>query len=267
MKSNLSILLTGVLVLVEISVADAQMIWIEPSRFINAARTEVELKLVLGSKLQGEPLAGSDSSSAPVVDRVTLYRQVGVPEVKIISDPARMAFNTGSEGTVVVAFASNPYQRESSAEVFGSFVRDFGLNDVLFARADDKESQPVRESIIHCGKSLIQSGGKRDNNFNKVVGHPVEIVPLTNPYGLKTGDPIRFRILADGKPVFGARVKIFNKYNNRITEQNIYSQQDGVVETHLSSRGVWLVGVVRMESSQGSEDWKSYRATLIFGVQ
>jgi uncharacterized GH25 family protein len=115
-------------------------------------------------------------------------------------------------------------------------------------------------------KLLFQVGEKRDDTYKKVLGWPVEIVPDRNPASLKVGDQIRFKILFDGKPVFGVRAKLWNRFDNRTTLQNIYTEQDGTFEARISSPGPWMVTVMKMTPSKDTgPDWISYQGSFVFG--
>ena len=100
------------------------------------------------------------------------------------------------------------------------------------------------------------------------MGFPIEIIPEKNPYTLKKGDPVRFKILFEGKPLFGAKVKVWNRFDNRTTLQNIHTEKNGIIETHISNPGPWMVSVVKMvPSKQPGADWQSYWGSLVFGVE
>jgi uncharacterized GH25 family protein len=82
------------------------------------------------------------------------------------------------------------------------------------------------------------------------------------------GDGVRFKVIFQGKPLFGAKVRIWNRYNNLTTTQNIFTLQDGTIETHISNPGTWLISVVKMIPAKSTEaDWQSFRSTLVFGIK
>jgi len=158
---------------------------------------------------------------------------------------------------------------EWEAEKFKSFLKENGLDEILDRRTKTNTlASPTKEYYSSHTKLLFQVGGKNDDTYKKVNGFPVEILPLENPYALKIGDPIHFKILFDGKPVFGVSVKVWNRFDNRTTIQNIYTEKDGTLETRVSSPGPWMVSVVRMvPSKQPGADWQSYRGSLVFGIE
>ena len=56
-------------------------------------------------------------------------------------------------------------------------------------------NKPSKEFYSRHTKLLVQVGEKKDDTYKKVIGFPIEIVPEKNPYTLKEGDPVRFKIL------------------------------------------------------------------------
>lgn len=61
--------------------------------------------------------------------------------------------------------------------------------------------------IVHYAKVVVDAFG-RGGGWDRPVGLPVEIVPLTRPYGLWTGNVFRGLVLKDGVPVPGAEVEV-----------------------------------------------------------
>lgn len=63
-----------------------------------------------------------------------------------------------------------------------------------------KKLQDFVKVVVHV--PAIQGG------WDRVVGDPLEVVPLTRPYGLAVGAPFRAEVLADGQPLAGAEVEV-----------------------------------------------------------
>ena len=156
---------------------------------------------------------------------------------------------------------SDNFFLESDPSKFNDFLKSAGLDDIAYQRQKNNTlTSPGKEQYSVHTKLLVRVGQKHDDTYKKVLGFPAEIIPLQNPYALKIGEKIRFKILFDGKPVFGARVKVWNRSDNRTTIQNIYTEKDGTIEAIISNSGPWMVSVVSMVSSrQSGVDWQSYR--------
>jgi len=61
--------------------------------------------------------------------------------------------------------------------------------------------------IVHYTKVVVDAFGG-GGGWDRPVGLPVEIEPLTRPYGIWTGNLFRGRVLRDGRPVPNAEVEV-----------------------------------------------------------
>jgi uncharacterized GH25 family protein len=107
-----------------------------------------------------------------------------------------------------------------------------------------------------------------DEMYRKRVGFRYEILPMTNPGLLKSGDYLECRLLWEGKPSPHSLVKVWSHTGNRIFLQNIYTEDDGTLKFPISSTGPWMVSAVKMIKSEKQEaDYESFWASLTFGVE
>lgn len=68
--------------------------------------------------------------------------------------------------------------------------------------------EPAEEKmIVHYSKVVVDAFGWNDG-WDEMIGLPVEIAPLTRPYGLWTGNSFRGIVMKDGKPVPFAEVEV-----------------------------------------------------------
>ena len=65
--------------------------------------------------------------------------------------------------------------------------------------------------IVHYTKTVVHAFGLEEG-WDAMVGFPIEIQPLTRPYGLWTGNVFTGRVLLDGKPLPGAEIEV--SYDN-----------------------------------------------------
>ena len=61
--------------------------------------------------------------------------------------------------------------------------------------------------IIHYTKTVLAAFGEEEG-WDQPVGLPVEIVPLSRPFGLYAGNVFRGKVLVDGKPAAGLDVEV-----------------------------------------------------------
>lgn len=89
--------------------------------------------------------------------------------------------------------------------------------------------------IIHYSKTVVSALDK-ETGWDKPVGLPMEIVPLSRPYGLYAGNQFSGQVLKDGKPLPEARVEVefFNKDGKRKAPSDAYVTQ--VVKTDANGQ-------------------------------
>ncbi|GJM03212.1 MAG: lipoprotein [Rhodomicrobium sp.] len=100
--------------------------------------------------------------------------------------------------------------------------------------------------IIHYTKVIVD-GFQGGEGWHKPVGLPVEIEPLSRPYGLWTGNLFRGRVLSNGKPVPFAIIEV--EYRNEggavklpgpaFETQEIRADANGVFSYAMPRAGWW----------------------------
>jgi cobalt/nickel transport protein len=103
-----------------------------------------------------------------------------------------------------------------------------------------------QKMIIHYAKVVVNAMGM-DEGWDTLVGLPVEIEPLTRPYGLWTGNVFQGVVLKDGKPAPFATVEV--EYLNDAREvsapadpfvtQVVKSDANGVFTYAMPRAGWW----------------------------
>lgn len=133
-----------------------------------------------------------------------------------------------------------------------------GLGDFVFYLDPAPYWEPAEGTWIrHVTKLIVNRGGVGtcwDQPVGKVV--PCEIMPLSCPYALWTGNLFRGVVLRDGKPVSHARIEV-SYLNHAVTEkglmpkarfqaphaalacQTIFTDQQGVFSYALPKSGWW----------------------------
>jgi uncharacterized GH25 family protein len=260
------LLLTGLFPLVLI-VSGAHEFWLQPQKFFFQVGEKLLVSFKVGENFMGEPW----DLKTHRVEKLELHQLSKsknlVDSVKVGEDE-NLTVTLKEEGTHLLLMQSNNAFVELEGEKFNQYLKEDGLDEILYQREQSKTlSKPAKEFYSRYTKLLIQVGEKKDDTYKKIVGFPIEIIPEKNPYALKLGEVIRFKILFQGKPAFGTKVRVWNRFNNRTTVQNIYTEKDGTMETRLSGKGPWMVSVVKMIASKESgADWQSYWGSLVFGI-
>ncbi len=118
---------------------------------------------------------------------------------------------------------------------------------VLHLEAAPREHEG--RAVVDHVKLILHVQAQR--GWDAVVGHPVELVPLTRPYGIPVGASFRARVLVHGKPLGGLDVAV--EARNAIAPDplppdelitRIEKTDDlGVFATTLDRPGWWLLAV------------------------
>lgn len=253
--------------LATITVAMAQESWIQPDRFFYARGEKISAGFSAGRDFIGQPWLKEGTINSVMLHRMSEASDL-LDSIKY-GQKENLSHLLQVEGTYLIALQTNNLPRKLPADTFNLVLKEYELDAVKNQR--QKANSVTSPATVYqrvFAKLIFQVGEKRDDTYKKVMGWPLEILPDRNPSLLKMGDLIKFKILFDGKPVFGVRAKVWNRYDNRTTLQNIYTQQDGTIEARISSPGPWMVTVMRMDqSTNGSSDWQSYQGSLVFGIE
>lgn len=120
-------------------------------------------------------------------------------------------------------------------------------------------------------KSVVNVGGKGNGGVERVVGQPLEIVPLADPAGLKAGDTLPVRVLFRGKPLSGEieALSVGLADTKESEDGRVTTDQAGVGRLRLAAPGAWLLKVRHeLPFPRPDEcDVESYVATLTFQVR
>jgi len=261
-------LLTLLLLLIASIVAQAHEFWLQPLKYFYAVGEKAMISFKVGENFMGEPWDLKHHR----IEQLDLIHGNQTTDLKASvkeGEKDNLEVELKDSGTHLIVMQSNPAYIELEADKFNEYLKEDGLDNVYEQRKKSNTlTKPSKEFYSRHSKLLLQVGEVKDDTYKKVMGLPIEIVPDRNPYSLKKGDLIRFKILWQGKPFFGAKVRVWNRFDNRTTIQNIYTEQDGTMETHISNPGAWMVSVVRMiPASKEGADWESYWGSLVFGIK
>lgn len=193
-----------------------------------------------------------------------------VPEVAVVSKQANQSVNLNIQFTHPMA--SGPRMNMSMPVRFGVMIR--GKQEDLLGSLTTKEDEgnrhysstysvqqpgdhiffiepepywePSEEAmIIHYTKVIVSAYGG-DGTWDQLVGMPVEIKPMTQPYGLWSGNLFRGVVLKNGEPVPGATVEVEWRNDGSVTipsdefiTQTIKADQQGVFSYAMPREGWW----------------------------
>jgi hypothetical protein len=186
-------------------------------------------------------------------------------------DTSVFVFRTGATGTYLVGASTLPRALRLDAKEFNQYLADDGVVDVLEARRKAGElAKPSHERYSKHVKTLMQVGELRTRDFDTVLGYPAELVPLENPYDVKSRGSLRVRALVDGATVANQLIVAGGRTvaGARLPVQNVRSDADGIARVRITSPGYWYVKFIHMVPVTGdSVNYESKWATLTFQVR
>ncbi|KXS37481.1 MULTISPECIES: DUF4198 domain-containing protein [unclassified Candidatus Frackibacter] len=148
-------------------------------------------------------------------------------------------------------------QEIMGGKAFETSYRIKGFGDYIFYLEPGPYWEPLENKYItHCTKVIVNSMAVSDS-WDREIGMKAEIVPLTRPYGLWTGNAFRGIVKKNGKPVPYAEIEVeyFNKAkfpslredgnksvripNANFITQVIKADKNGVFSYTMPKEGWW----------------------------
>lgn len=207
-----------------------------------------------------------------------------IPDDKPLScDQIETAFILAPDGkeTACVTEGTDIFKSAAPVKTSGTYLAVAKKKGGFSSKTPDgyqrgKNKQDVK-NVVECSysekyaKAVFAVGAASGNAYAKVFGHPLEIVPMQDPAGLKKGDALAVQVLAQGQPV---RAIIYGTYEGFSPEANAFAyttstDKQGMAKIRMIGSGVWLL-VVKQDSAYPDAavcDKKTLAATLTFKVK
>ena len=261
-------LITILILFLSIALTNAHEFWLQPKKFRYNVGQEMKVDFMVGESFTGElwdlvrhKVEKSEMHSLGVVRNL-------MKDIKSTKGN-NLTYKFIKEGTHLVALESNAAFIELEGSKFSAYLKEDGMEDILESRKSNNQLDlPAREYYKRYAKLLVQCGARHDDTYRKRLGFRYEIVPLQNPYVLKSGDFLECRVMWEGRPSPHSLVKVWSHVGNRIFVQEIYAEDDGTIKFPISNSGPWMVSAVKMVASiKEGADYESSWASLVFGIE
>jgi hypothetical protein len=203
-----------------------------------------------------------------------------------------LKFKTGGAGTWVAGVSTRPRNIELSAPDFNSYLEHDGVLDMLEWRKENGAmDQDAVEKYSKHVKTLFQVGEQTSEDWNTVLGYPIEFVPLENPYDLHPGHELEVQLLWQGEPLADQLVYVGSAASVHDHEGGhthadaadhdhdpgeshqhndaapLRTNAEGTVRVNLTAEGIWYLRTIHMEHSKAPGlTHESNWATLTFAV-
>ncbi len=256
------------LLVVMLGAVQAHEFWLLPTQFKYKVGDLLQVDFKVGESFEGDYWNLEKNS----VDKIELHNRIGSVDLSTKVKNTRgqnVEYTFNNVGTHLISMQSGESYIESTPQEFEVYLEEDGLQYIQEEREKLGEQNKVsREVYSRYAKLLVQAGDRTDDTFQKIAGLKYEVVPLQNPYDLKSGDYMDCKILFRGNPEPHALVKVWNHIGNRTFLQNIYTESDGTIRFPISNNGSWMVSSVKMiRSNSNKAEWESMWGSLVFGIQ
>lgn len=242
--------------------AAAHDLWIMPKAFRPQPGADVRLELRVGEKFPA-------SMNAPRLASITRLAVVSAGGEKAVEGARAEGkvlaarFTAPAAGTAAIVLESTPRNIVLSPAQFKDYLLHEGLAHIHEQRVKmGEDGKDGRENYSRHAKALIRSG-PGEGIATRPTGLKLELVPASDPYDLRPGQPLTLTALFDGKPLAGLELRA---YTTQGQTRRATTEADGTASLTFDRPGPWCVAFIHMERCQGcpDADWRSYFGTLTF---
>lgn len=190
-------------------------------------------------------------------------RAAGVEELSGL-----LRFDPAVAGVYVVAVETQPKLITLAADAFNQYLVADGLPHIYRLRQQEKSlDQPGRERYRKSPKAIVRVGAGGPGDPCRVVGLPLEIVPLRDPFALRVGDTLQARVLFQGKPLPEANVGWHLPGDGESPRGSTRADAQGAVWIPIARTGLMTLRLTHMTRPKAAEyEWESFWTTLTFHV-
>ena len=250
--------------------ASAHEFWLVAQPVAPAVKGPTTVTLHIGEYFEGDQIGLTASHAAAV----RLHSRMGVEDlgkqVPATGMQPGIKLSFQRPGTHLLTYESHPSQVVLSADKFHAYLHDEGLDAIIARReADGTATKPGRERFRRSAKLLLRVGDKSDDTYAVRTQQRVEITPTTDPLSAAPGEPLRFKVRFDGKPLARILLKAWHRRGAQTLMIRSVADADGHVTLELPFSGRWLLNVVHMEPVADSQelDWDSFWGSLAFDLR
>ncbi len=187
-----------------------------------------------------------------------------------------LQFKTGEAGTYIAGVSTAPKNIELDAKDFNEYLEHDGVLDELDARKNENRmGESAVEKYSKHVKCILQVGDKSSDDFQQILGYPIEFILQDNPSEISSGSIMRFLLLSDKLPLPNQLVYYgYRKGDEEVVPEKLHdstfvrTDEQGYGSINLSNAGVWYLRTIQMaRSSEEGLDYESNWATISFMIR
>jgi hypothetical protein len=171
-------------------------------------------------------------------------------------------------GIYLIAVETEPKLITLEADEFNHYLISDGLAHIYrLRRREGILAKPGRERYSKSPKAIVKVGTGGDGDACRVVGLPLEIVPLRSPFALKVGDTLRVRVLFRDNPLPGANLGWDTPGEGDGPVGTVRTDAGGEALVPIAQGGLMTIRLTHMTRPKAAEyEWESFWTTLTFRV-
>lgn len=250
----------------------AHEFWLEPQQYIFSRTDEINIRFKVGEAFTGDNWTGNNEK----VKELKLYYADIVDDLSdALGDENgdSLQFSLHEEGTAMVTFNNVNSFLQTETKEFNAYLTEEGLQHAINYRRKHNQTDSVgREFYQRSVKTIVQVGALKTEVYKKQTTLPVDIIPLSHPYKLATGDSLKVRVLFKGEPLVNAKIRLWHKLLNKVKDTSYTSNARGEISFPIKPIGEWMLSCVAMERLTDEPGltaidtgWQSYWGSFTWG--
>jgi uncharacterized GH25 family protein len=254
------------------SPAAAHDFWLQPGGFWldPNARMPLTLQVGHGHSRQRSPIA---------LHRITRFEAIA-PDGTTVDLRGSLQRREASDGNLrferggtymLVLETDDRAQSHLPADRFNAHLEAEGLTPAIEHRAlTHRTNAPGAEKYRRLAKAIVQVGhyGGPSEPITRALGLPLEILLEQSPYADPRPSSLPVRIIYEGAPLAGARVRLTNLAQDESPAETQLTDSEGRVGFAMPGPGSWLLSVVWTKKLPETDevDFDTIFSSLSFGV-
>jgi hypothetical protein len=178
-----------------------------------------------------------------------------------------LQFTPQQDGIYIAAVETNPKLITLSAADFNAYLVSDGLAHIYLLRSKEMSlDQPGKERYSKSPKVIVKVGNGGGNPC-RIVGLPLEIIPLRDPFALKAGDTLPVRVLFQSKPLSEANLGWDVPDDGEAASGTVRTDAKGEALIPIRQLGLMTIRLTHMTRPKTAEyEWESFWTTLTFRI-
>ena len=201
----------------------------------------------------------------------------------VTPDKVEKAFFLAPDGaeTAALPIEKNAFQSKQALKTSGTHlavaVSKPGFSSKTTEGYKQGKTKKDLNNVVSCSysekfsKALFSVGTPGGDVFSRTLGHSLEIIPLKDPSGMKTGEVLSVKVLFQGKPL---STTVSGTYTGFSEDPGTFAyatstNKEGIAKIKLIHDGTWLLLVKQKLDYPDTTvcDTKSFSSALTFNVR